>query len=407
MDAISNKIAGDLGDALLTHGDQVKLQNNILYVVGLALFCDYLLLTLCVPILPNLLGESFNPFLISLVFASKPAFQFIANPFMGSIVDKHGPKQPLLLGVLVLALSTFLFAYGASLRNLDIAYAILISARSVQGIASATTMSAGMTMLALTHPESIRGTAMGAAMVGVALGTLIGPPIGGILSHFTNYWVPFVIVGCVLVLNLLLQLVVLSDIFSFLGCNTVHYIDEEEQKEFRSASIDPTTTYDSNEHSISLAVPIDSQQQHAWCGCNQYQLILMIRDQHIGLVALVSVAGNATIGMIEPLVPIYLRNQFNENVLYQGLIFACATFSYLLFTPIAGTLSDQYEKRKCLCFGIFVTAVGLAMFMLSGSSLVTVCFSLVFIGGGMSFIDTPVLPYLSELIAVCSSNMLL
>ena len=54
-----------------------KLQFRVLGIVALALFCDYLLLTLCIPILPNLLDSTFSPFFISLVFAAKPAVQFL------------------------------------------------------------------------------------------------------------------------------------------------------------------------------------------------------------------------------------------------------------------------------------------------------------------------------------------
>lgn len=40
---------------------------------------------------------------------------------------------------------------------------------------------------------------MGAAFTGVALGTLLGPPIGGIVGYYVNLWAPFAIVSVVLV----------------------------------------------------------------------------------------------------------------------------------------------------------------------------------------------------------------
>lgn len=113
---------------------QHKLRFRFLNVVALALFCDYLLLTLCVPILPSLFGDNYSAIEIGIVFASKPICQFLANPYMGSIVDIYGPKYPLLWGVIILALSTFLFAFGLSFKNdLPTAYAIVFVARSVQG----------------------------------------------------------------------------------------------------------------------------------------------------------------------------------------------------------------------------------------------------------------------------------
>lgn len=172
----------------------------VIVSVGMALFCDFLLLTLCIPILPELFKDSqFSGFATGLVFASKPFFQFFANPVMGNYVERHGPKAPLLTGVLILSISTIVFAFGTSLKdNIEASFAIVLVARSTQGIASASIMSAGMTLCAMTHSEQIRGSAMGLAFTGVALGTLLGPPIGGILGYYVNLWFPFVLVAGIL-----------------------------------------------------------------------------------------------------------------------------------------------------------------------------------------------------------------
>lgn len=131
-----------------------KLRFRFLTVVALALFCDYLLLTLCVPILPSLFGDNYSAIEIGIVFASKPICQFLANPYMGSIVDLYGPKYPLLIGVVVLALSTFLFAFGLSCKNdLPTAYATVFVARSVQGKTKTVHLNCAV-HLAFTHSHS-------------------------------------------------------------------------------------------------------------------------------------------------------------------------------------------------------------------------------------------------------------
>jgi MFS transporter, DHA1 family, solute carrier family 18 (vesicular amine transporter), member 1/2 len=364
-----------------------SLQGHVLLVVGLALFCDYLLLTVCIPILPNLLGNSFSPLMISLVFAAKPTLQFFFNPIMGTLVDRHGPKYPLLVGVFVLAISTLFFAYGVSLHNMNHAYIVLIVARMVQGIASASTMSAGMTLIAMTHPESIRGAAMGMAMIGVAAGALSGPPVGGILSYYTNYWTPFVITGGVLLLDFIAQLSILHDTLTCIPCAPIRYIEDEEKQEFvrKSSSSGLCSGADGGEG--DGAVDLRSMLQ-------------LVRDPQVGTVFAVCILGNACVGMIEPLVPLYLRDQFGTNILNQGLIFACATLSYLVFTPIAGHISDTHPKWMCLGLGMLSCALGLLLLMGTASldAIPLVCVCLVCIGTGMSFIDTPTLPLLSELV---------
>lgn len=53
-----------------------------------------------------------------------------------------------------------------------------------------------MGMLAERYPDDKeRGNAMGLALGGLALGVLIGPPFGGILSQYFGKMVPFLILA--------------------------------------------------------------------------------------------------------------------------------------------------------------------------------------------------------------------
>jgi DHA1 family solute carrier family 18 vesicular amine transporter 1/2 len=328
---------------------------------------------------------------------------------MGRYVDKYGPRNPLLFGVIVLAISTFVFAYGVSLSNLDYAYAVAIIARSVQGLASASTMSAGMTLCALTHVESIRGTAMGIAMAGVAFGTLLGPPLGGILSFYTNYSIPFVIVGCILVFNFISQLLILHELnflcafpcrcvsthdeiasghcFLFPVITSVVYVDVEEQEALvRTKSISPDNVQDDLAFSNSINI--------------FKSLFTLLSDKNVFTLILVTCTGNSVLAMMEPLIPLYLNDQFNENILNEGLIFGCATLSYLLLTPFAGLISDRYPKWLALCIGLCSLSSGLFLLLFSFVALEIVCVSLVLVGIGMAFVDTPTLPFLSEIVTV-------
>ncbi len=157
----------------------------------------------------------------------------------------------------------------------------------------------------------------------------------------------------------------------------------------------------------------------------------------IAYLSLLSVLANACIGMIEPLVPLFLSMGSSSNsgsgndegggeggggglqlsILAQGLIFACATFSYLLFTPIAGMLSDARPKHLCVCVGMTAMGCGLCLFLLAAhitstsassssstsgeETIAVVCVALFLVGCGMSFVDTPILPLLSEILEVC------
>ena len=65
---------------------------------------------------------------------------------------------------------------------------------------------------------------------------------------------------------------------------------------------------------------------------------------------------------------------------------------------MAGYISDEQPKWICIAMGLLCIGFGLCMVMSSGVSLGLLCFCLVCIGGGMSFVDTP---FLSEIVQVC------
>lgn len=72
--------------------------------------------------------------------------------------------------MIIFALHRSVFAMGST-------YSILFIARALQGVGSACTSVAGMSMLADRFPDDReRGNAMAIALGGLALGVVIGPP---------------------------------------------------------------------------------------------------------------------------------------------------------------------------------------------------------------------------------------
>ena len=171
-----------------------------MWLVLLLLFADYVLLTIVVPILPSLLPlESVTR--RGILFGSKAAVQLIANPFAGLLVDRYGPRQPLLVGTLVLALSTAAWA----LAGAD--YSALLAARAVQGLGSTVVASAGMSLIARTHAaDEARGEAIGVAQLGVGLGVVLGPTLGGALYAACGPRAPFLGAAVLVALALVAQL---------------------------------------------------------------------------------------------------------------------------------------------------------------------------------------------------------
>lgn len=98
-------------------------------------------------------------------------------------------------GFAVMFVSTLMFAFGST-------YSTLWFARALQGIGSACTSTSGMGMVAQAYPDDAeRGSAMGIALGGLALGVLVGPPYGGILYQWAGKELPFILLALLALLD--------------------------------------------------------------------------------------------------------------------------------------------------------------------------------------------------------------
>lgn len=169
-------------------------------VAGAVLFTDMLLQGLAIPVLPLLpavleQGEAAT----GILFASYAIAMVIATLFAGRVVDLRGPKSPLLIGLVVLAVATLLFATGGP-------YWLLLVARFVQGIAGGTAWVAALSLIAATTGFDRRGQMMGIAMSTVTLGVLVGPPLAGFLVDAFGAASPFLVATIITVADLVLLL---------------------------------------------------------------------------------------------------------------------------------------------------------------------------------------------------------
>ena len=93
---------------------------------------------------------------------------------IGYIADHVRSRQlPFVLGLAALAASTGLFALATS-------PAVLVIARACQGLSAATVWVVGLAMLVDNISPDRMGEAMGNTSIGMTLGSLLGPMIGGI-----------------------------------------------------------------------------------------------------------------------------------------------------------------------------------------------------------------------------------
>ncbi|MCT8975393.1 MFS transporter [Clostridium sp. CX1] len=98
----------------------------------------------------------------------------------GRIADIIGKTRVFQYGFVV-------FSIGSLLCGISTTIEFLIFSRIIQAIGAAMTMSSNQGIIAATFPAKERGRALGLSGTTVAIGTMMGPPLGGIMVQAINW----------------------------------------------------------------------------------------------------------------------------------------------------------------------------------------------------------------------------
>ena len=119
---------------------------------------------------------------------------FLMSPVLGALSDAYGRRPVLMLSLLGSAIGYVIFGIGGSLF-------MLFLGRGIDGL-TAGGLSALFGYVADTTPEQERGKVFGQIGATIGAGFIVGPAIGGLLSHL-GLSAPFYAAAIVSVLNLL------------------------------------------------------------------------------------------------------------------------------------------------------------------------------------------------------------
>jgi MFS family permease len=149
---------------------------RLLLLVGGIVLVDTMFFAALTPLLPDYVEE----FDLSKAGAGVLAAAYPTGALVGGIpgglsTARFGARPTAVVGLVVIAVSTFVFATGDSIWVLDIS-------RFVQGVGSAFAWTAGLTWLVSETPSERRGQTIGSAMAAAIVGALLGPVLGGVAS---------------------------------------------------------------------------------------------------------------------------------------------------------------------------------------------------------------------------------
>uniref|UniRef100_A0A1I8A661 MFS domain-containing protein n=1 Tax=Steinernema glaseri TaxID=37863 RepID=A0A1I8A661_9BILA len=281
---------------------------------------------------------------VGLMFGSKALIQLITNPLIGPLTNKIGYTMPMFAGFCIMFLSTVMFAFGAS-------YPTLWLARALQGIGSACTSTSGMGMLAQAYPDDMeRGSAMGIALGGLALGVLVGPPYGGALYTWSGKELPFILLALLALFDGSLQFMVLQP-----------KVDRGE----------PEGTTIKN----------------------------LVKDPYIIICAGAITIGNLGIAMLEPSLPLWMMETWQAGSMERGAAFLPASISYLVGTNVFGPLAHKMGRWLSAFIGLVI--IGFCLLVIpTARSVGGLIAPHLFMGFSIGMIDASMFPLMGYLVDI-------
>ncbi|KAI1270738.1 MFS transporter-like protein [Xylariaceae sp. FL1019] len=381
----------------------------IVVTVNLAVFTDIFFYGLIAPVLPFALHaqvgipENQVQHWVSILLAAYSAALLVGSPVSGIYADHTSSRRwPMILGLLALAGSTFLLAFGRT-------SALFVIGRALQGLTSAVVWSVGCALLVDTLGNNV-GVAMGYVNISMSVGLLLSPLIGGSVYHTVGYqavyYVAFGIVGLDIALRLLM-------------------IEKKVAKQWIAEDDSPSESSDGAKNRVekaaapvagSDAVPTDDMAPASPAQTNDDTPQVSAGDQHQRkrhpvlvllkstrlLAALYGVVVESGILLgFDAVLAIFCENTFGWNSLDVSILFL-ALFIPGFIAPLAGWLADRYGT-KWPSFAGFVVTVPLLISLrfvtqntLQHKALLAVLLAL--LGVSLPFSMTPLMAEVSYMI---------
>ena len=281
------------------------MSSKVVAVVGYALFMDYLIYGLIIPLTPYSPAGVSGGSEMALLYTAYSAGVLVGTPVFGYLGDRLGYRRPMIWGVVLSAFTVTLLALAPD-------YPLLLLGRLLQGAAAAASWTAGLSLIAV-HCPAKRAEMMGYALMGSTAGLLLGPTIGGALFHLGGYLLPFIVTGALVAIDAVLR-------FGLL--------------------------------------PHDQGNQQPDNG-----LRALLFDRSVIVAAAAVALAAIGWGIVEPLLPTHL-SAAGASPATIGVIFTIGSIVYGLFAPVVGRVADRVAIRKVVTGGALAMACALPLLAL-------------------------------------------
>src|SRR5690554_4158967 len=291
----------------------------VIFSLWMLVFASSSQIMIIAPILPQIGKELGTPpemlgMLITVYAVMVGLFAIIMGPFS----DKIGRRKVLILGSG--AMTVFLFLHGFVFDY----YSFLI-VRALAGVAGGILSGAAVAYVGDYFPYEKRGWANGWIMSGIAVGQILGIPIGTFLTEAYHFKTPFLVFAVLMAFTFIVILIKVPQ---------------------------PNVELHNNKLTI-----LNSLEKY----------FLLLKRKDVAFVAFSYFLMFLSLSVFIIYLPTWLEDSFTTSLTTIGYIFAAGGVANVIAGPSAGWLSDKIGRKNI----IITSCIGLSLLMYSTTFFVT------------------------------------
>ena len=380
---------------MLEHDNKITIARKwtIFFIMAIGTFM-FLLTASSINVALPLIEKEFSASLSSIQWVVTAYLLMISSvlPIFGWAGDMTQRKYVIALGFAVFAIGSLFCAWSTSLQE-------LIIARIIQGIGASMNMANSYAVITNTFPIAQRGRALGMLGSSVALGSISGPAVGGLILEWFGWHsifyitVPFAVVGCIMAtiyipraekkaqykkFDLVGSILLIGAISGFVI--TLSQWGREGWSNLTIAMLGLL--------SIVLFILL-----YYWEKKISYPLIEldMFKNKVFLNGNLAGLSAFLTLNVSAILMPFYLHKVFDATPKEMGMVLMVFPIMVIISAPISGTLSDRYGAPRFAISGMVIMTLAMLALALTAhlQLLWLVVLILVFFGTGNGMFQSP------------------
>uniref|UniRef100_A0AAQ5WZ47 Major facilitator superfamily (MFS) profile domain-containing protein n=1 Tax=Amphiprion ocellaris TaxID=80972 RepID=A0AAQ5WZ47_AMPOC len=248
---------------------------------------------------------------IGLIFGCYAVCNLIGSLVLGRYIVQIGAKFMLIAGLFVSSGCTIMFGLLDRVPSGPAFIALCFIVRSIDAVGFAGAMTSSFAMTAKIFPDNV-ATVLGSLEIFTGLGLILGPPVGGWFYQSFGYEVPFMLLGCLLLVMVPFNIYVLP-------------------------SIEADPSKDSFFH--------------------------LLGHVKVVLICYAIFTLSAGLGFLDATLSLFAINKFNLSPGYVGLIMLGLSLPYCLASPLMGYITDKYASSRMVFMvtGAVITASGFCL----------------------------------------------